>query len=645
HEPWALDAAVTHIDTLPPDRAARVLWGIGHAFNDAGQPLPDPLIDAAARLINRVEYAQKFRLYDQLAQLGAGEDPRVRAALHGVLDDPDDRRFVQAVEFYDANFLWLRDAVPADAWLRWAVLLSRSSAPQSQLRAAQLLGDMPERIHDAVLPEALARLANSTNASVRGEALDAAAGYARVADDPIPYEQVLIALTEDANETLARRAWITLGLLNPLSGFSADWRSAEPAIAEAMLWAVLKTNPDHTKPALEAMETEGYRAAGTFALNHWRQPLGPPSEEHLVLQHVAALDPAQYETAINRQIHVTKQYLHGEWTVLPDALFSAEAEWSIHYPRLWAAMNWVTTYPPAPPYDGSEASQTGLIAHLDGYLHHGSPVAWDHLDEINADWPDIAVLLASVFVQDEPITLYGDSFNADAAAARDLAIIAALYSRETEQWIDQALRDRRESMLLSAALLAGMTDIRPALIEGDSPPDLSAQDLLAMPDAQLADLGLRRVDALTTLLDIAETAPDRDDRYEQIAMLKLALWMRGDLADDFIPEAEAMLEDDRLPTSTVLMCLLHMQRPAALYYLFDPPAGSEQELDLYDLFVNQRWWHVFSRLVPDRDLDLWLWGDPGAQAFQFEVMRQWVQANRWRLENGWWPGPTDAAGE
>ncbi|MFI4860470.1 MAG: hypothetical protein ACIAXF_07300, partial [Phycisphaerales bacterium JB063] len=47
HEPWALDAAVTHIDTLPPDRAARVLWGIGHAFNDAGQPLPDPLIDAA----------------------------------------------------------------------------------------------------------------------------------------------------------------------------------------------------------------------------------------------------------------------------------------------------------------------------------------------------------------------------------------------------------------------------------------------------------------------------------------------------------------------------------------------------------------------------------------------------------------------
>jgi hypothetical protein len=634
-------AAYRRISSLPPEQAAELFWVLGQSLTRDGKPLPVIETRLGAALLERSDFANKFVVYNQLQQLGVGQDATVLAALATALDDPDDHRFQQAVAFYDSRFLWLRDHVPADAWLRWAVLLSRSDAALTQLRSAELLGDMPDALDDPRVAEGLAHLAGSDNPTVRGAVLDSAAGYGRVADDPVPYEQVLIALTEDDNETLARRAWITLGLLNPLSGFRADWRSVEPAIAEAMLWAAVKTNPDRPDPALEAMRTESYKAAGTLALNEWQQTgFTPPLEEHIIIKEVVELDPQQHRPAVNRAIHVAKQYLYGEWNVIEPYLLGRD-DWNAKADLYYAAI-WTCSWPSAPSAEPLENYDRRLVAHLEGYLHHGSPIAGNRLEEINPDWPILAVLLAAIFHDNESPVLYQDVFLSTAASSRDLAVIASVESSGTESFINEQLRSRQTEAVLASALLAGMTGFQPHFIEGAATQDRSFDELLALSDADLADLGLRRADALTTLLHIAETAPDREDRHEQIALLKLALWMRGDLGDGFIPEAEAMLEDDRLPTSTVLMCLLHMQRPAALYYLFDHPdaATGAPPLDLYDLFVNQRWWHVFSRLVPDTDLDLWLWGDPGAQAFQFEVMRQWVQVNRWRLEAGWWPGAT-----
>ncbi|XAL99465.1 hypothetical protein OT109_18035 [Phycisphaeraceae bacterium D3-23] len=637
-------AAVRRINTLPPERATELLWALGQSYRNNDEQVPILVIGAGRSLIDRVDFTQKFVVYDRLVQLGVGENQIVLNSLHRVLDDPDDRRFIQAVEFYDAKFLWLRESVPADAWLRWAVLLSHSTAPQSQLRAANLLGDFPDRVNAPDLAAGLARLAQSDNPTVRGKTLDVAAGYAMLADDPVPYEQVLITLTTDENETLARRAWITLGLINPLSGFSADWRSVKPTIAEAMLWAVVKTNPDHLLPAFDAMETDGYRAAGTLALCQRRRQFAGVQQEDVAIKAIVDAGPEADEVALWRAILVSRDYDNGEFTAIEPYLVRPSA--TAAQPHLHFAGRWVSgrIFPP----DDLEAPyfEQRLLAYLEGLLHHAYIGQRVDMFEVDPNWPTIARLAGGLLKSDESPTLYRDVFAAYTSPARDLAVYAAAESADTLGFINESLRSRQTEAVLAAAILAGMTKSTPVLIEGlatESTNDLSAEELRAMTDAQLADLGLKPVDALTTLLDIAETAPDHEDRYEQIALLKLALWMRGDLGDDFIPEAEAMLEDDRLPTSTVLMCLLHMHRPAALYYLFDNPAGAgDTQLDLYDLFVTQRWWHVFSRLVPDPDLDLWLWGDPGAQSFQFEVMRQWVQVNRWRLEAGWWPGGPEA---
>ncbi|MEM9416682.1 MAG: hypothetical protein AAGA29_14570 [Planctomycetota bacterium] len=660
-EPWALDAAVDHIDTLEPGRATRVLWGVGNAFLEAGTPLPDPLIDAGQRLIERAEYKQKFVIYDQLAQLGAGEDPQIIQALNSVLKDPDDRRFIQAVEFYDANFLWLREMVPTEAWQRWGVLLSHSTAPQSQLHAAKLLGDLVECVNAPDLPPAFARLVQSDNAAVRGEVLDAVAGYARIADDPVPYEQVLITLTQDANETIARRAWITLGLLNPLSGFSADWRSVEPTIAEAMLWAAVKTNPDRPEPAVEALadldlseqallalalaprfelnlleatwESAGYELRRLEAPSHiaqWRALLALHETQErwrefgmYVLFSSSPLDKALRDIEGDPPAELLRAYL--------DLLYAASYRLNSHFGR----------------HHSETLSEAQLLllqlSAVEGACY--APASYgpslDNMPYQNRFAVLVGVLLGVV---EGGLSDLRQQVNLDTSTYRDLFALAA--ALEDHAAIHPLVRSPLPAQQRTGVIAAGLASDRPQLIDGVTAefarayPWLDADALHSLPNFKLEEFGLARVDALTTLLEVAETAPDRDDRYEQIALLKLALWMRGDLGDDFIPQAEAMLADELLPTSTVLMCLLHMQRPAALFYLFDNPdaASGEPPIDLYDLFVNQRWWHVFSRLVPDADLDLWLWGDPGAQAFQFEVMRQWVQVNRWRLEAGWWPG-------
>src|SRR5690606_10789298 len=113
----------------------------------------------------------------------------------------------------------------------------------------------------------------------------------------------------------------------------------------------------------------------------------------------------------------------------------------------------------------------------------------------------------------------------------------------------------------------------------------------------------------------------------------LALWMRGDLGDDFTPQAEAMLLDPKLPTSTVLLALLAKHRPIALEYLFGDLV--QPNPDLRQLFISERFWHVFRRFVKTDDLDLWLWGDPAAQDFQLEAMRQWYWVNRFEISDFW----------
>lgn len=520
-------------------RAADLLLAvaISHASReDVDEPtIPDSVIDAIAPLMRKLEPTQAIGLYDNLVQI-EGINPITTAQnLLNSLKPEDDAELLLVVDLLDTRLLWSKWWVPQDLWIRWLSALTKSDSELTQAQTAKRLGELPDAMNDPRVSAALAALSQSKHETVRNTALKAIAGYALLAKDPTEYEQMLFQLGEDANPIIARRAWLVVGHVNPLSGFAVNWRDAEPGVAKAILWSAAMTSPETPTAVWQAYDNAATRA--------------------LSLQALAILDDSESKQRLDNAID-------------------------------------------RPTAEAIDMDPDRVIAFLS-----------------NAEVPSDVMAFACVSLRSS--------------------------GRDTAELIDRLVRMSQPKPRLLGALLAAMKGAKPTLITGDfetllkRSPDVSVDALHAMTDDELAAMGLSRVDALSALLDAAASAPPSANRSVEAKLMQLAMWVRGDLGDDFTPRAEAMLLDDELPTATVLMCLLHKQRPIALDYLLGDLVTPQP--NLHELFVQQRYWHVFRQFVDTSDMTLWLWGDPEAQAFQLEAMRQWYAVNRWRIADGWWP--------
>ena len=529
--------------------------------------------------------------------------------------------------------------------MRWLVILVDSESELTQAQTAKRLGELPKAADDPRVTTALKSLSTSKYETVRNIVLHQVAGYAAIAKDPTDYEQIIFTLGEDENKIIARRAWMIVGHLKPQSGFAVNWRDADPFVAEAMLWAAVKTNPDSDRVAIQALKTDGYEAAGALALNEWRRPPIPVSDADLIFQQLIKTQNERGMKVALRCILASKDYINAEAGVIEPYGYEPIDDPQLaplHLAGNWVAAALAPKYDPTKPFSASE-----LTAHLEGLFEHGdNGSAARDLLEPDENWPVFASLLAAVH-QIEGIDLDAlvGGIPLDQPVLLDLFTLALTHAED--EVLDRFIRSSHPQMVTMAAIAAVMKGYQPRLIEGANAafirkhPDLTNKQIRAMTDAELSELGLSRIDALPALVDAAEAAPPSANRSVEEKLLKLALWMRGDLGDDFTPTAEGMLSDEEVPTSTVLMCLLHKQRPVALDYLFGNHTTSPP--DLYKLFIQERYWHVFRRFVDASDLTLWLWGDAEAQAFQLEAMRQWYAVNRWKIEQGWWPAPESDA--
>ncbi len=132
--------------------------------------------------------------------------------------------------------------------------------------AAQLAATLPSYADDTTLRNVLDRLIDDPEADVRFNAMAAAAELHGAAGEPVFYERLIATRTKDAEAKIARHAWI-----DPAEGFVADWRAAPPQVAEAILWAATRTNPDRPSAALAALTDTTVdprvRAAAAYALS------------------------------------------------------------------------------------------------------------------------------------------------------------------------------------------------------------------------------------------------------------------------------------------------------------------------------------------------------------------------------------------
>lgn len=191
-----------------------------------------------------------------------------------------------------------------------------------------------------------------------------------------------------------------------------------------------------------------------------------------------------------------------------------------------------------------------------------------------------------------------------------LHLIDTLPEAEVADLARSLLLDFDADTRFAGAVLAGLADLRPQTVTGDTTalaellrddPALTVEDLLKHTDAQLAELGLRRVDALTHA--IATT-----DDPQQRLRLQLGEYLR---TPSIYPFATAITRDPA-NASTYLLAALHRPPPPpppesdprfAFHTLFPPIHRTTADLESWagntrSLLTDAGWWPVLNRYLP-----------------------------------------------
>lgn len=531
--------------------------------------------------LNSTDDAARQRAFGAITQ-HARDDERLRTDALAQLKHLDDPAFLDLQSALDLAGLWSRDVVPPDAWLRWLTLMAGDASTSARIAAAQQLANLPDYAGDPRVHRALALLLTDADAAVRHHALITAIVLTHAANSNA-HERLIVARTADPHPAIARRAWIALGLINPTSGVRANWRSAPPEVAIALLWASLQTNPAAPGPAIEALDAPqadpSTRAAAAYALAQSDTPEAAAALQQIIEQADLATLNAPALVRLWR-------------AVLAVPLNDTSRE------TLAALAARIRTLPPP--------AQEDLAPVLAAAYHRVPSLAL-----LRSDSPPAILRLAAVEASlgadlrwpiepSDPILLQliatAASPDADLAAAR-----AALLSD------DAALRD------VACVLLAEH-------VAADRLAPLIS-DLLIADDNRARMSGALLVGLTGQHLDLLRKQTAAEDDWAVQTMMRLALYMQGQL-----PEVEheipALLARNDLPRETILLALLHRDPPRALRRLF--PLDPQVPSDLLPLLDQRRWWHVLQQYLPDDAPPLWLWADTQLQDFQLEVLHTWL---------------------
>ncbi len=537
----------------------------------------------------------------------AQNDPAVLQAAIRHLDIPDQSNFLQLVNALDRAGQWRRPPIPDTAWLRWIAIMGNDPSAEAKIMATQLVADLSSLADHPLLADLLKQWFDDANPDVRYNALIAAAELAGIARNRHSYETLIAAATGDQESEIARHAWILLGLLDPSSGISADWRGQRPEVAAAILWATTRTNPDHPQPAIEAVTDASVepaiRAAAVYALHQSDSPtardalidLIPPSVDQVNDQN----QPLIWRAILSLNVQNVRSNDRAQTAI--EAFLASALSADLEDPRLAPLILSATLR--VPRWGGQDLvnvlhsnTQTLLdeplvtLAVLEG-LEQGRTAI-----QIPDPMPDLLRWAAVAVMKNPSPADLRYVFASPRPAMRDLACLVAAQRfspQQNEALAASLLTDFNDDAKCSGAILAGLTGSQPKLLA-------------------------------------------KKQRHEDIwhvqQVMALGMWMQGQALPngvDIEQLAPNLLLRPDVPTTTVLLAMLHKGHPAAMDYLLNPKG--EERLSLTQLFDQSRWWYVLrSYLPPDAPL-FWVWGDPDLAQFQVDVLRDWYLLARHRL--------------
>ena len=541
--------------------------------------------------LTSTELSQRERAINYLIRLGPDNERVQRAAIRK-LKIQDQKIFLQIVAALDRAGLWNRCTVPTDSWLRWMQHLAVDKDPAARILAARSISTLNHLATNQRVQTLIAALTDDPVADVRYNALVAAAVMAGATQGHESYGRSIARLTNDLQPAIARHAWIMAGLLSlqikPTLNYDTD-----PEVAEAMLWATVQANPSNTEFALGVLDDSAaknsIREAAVYALT-WSDASKAMHAIHELAQTKPRLINQENLVAIWRAVLGVKSDNIAEqaYLKLSHAMDFSPTAW---LPLIELAATYRAPNPPVDRPDHQNESDLLLtLAALEGLRDRRIQFS------ISNPNPSEQVQLAATAVSFNPDPAEIEPlFHSLHPTMRDGACLVATQRFSKTQntaLIRSLLNNFDDRAKMSGAIVSGLTGLHSELLQQRS---------------------------------------EVEDVPTVALVMRLGLWMQGRLAK-LDKSVEALLTRDDLPTTTILLAMLHRGgrfTPAALDYLLNP--HGEPQFDLIELLDQLRWWYVLKPYLPSGAPPLWVWSDPGLEDFQVDVLRDWYLINRNRL--------------
>jgi hypothetical protein len=592
-------------------------------------------------------------------QMATRDEKEYELLITGVKDRltvENDRAFIEMVVMLDQLGRWARSDVSIDAWIRWLSIVATESDGEARFLAAQHLADMPEHAGDNRVIKVFESLIDDEDPNVRYNVLVTSAEMYRAvltksnATAAKRYAAAVQSRLDDDNEQVKRHAWLFASFIDevellPFGNAICSYHD----VAEAATWAY-QTKSDISEELLEgfAVGVEARTAAQFFL------PYATAVGHNLpdLIRVANLLTPSDPQS-------VTKDTQLGNWRALLSLPFLK------HSTRK--------------PDDPSIPNSSGTIVTLDKNIQ---AVTDFFLACTKADYDNDLIrplMLACI---------YRDAKLLASAKGKDGSLTSLVSDPSAILAMWEGAADQREAGTGKAIPLPVPSDFGAALrlaalraVTKPQPADfipVLISEVEHIRDAACI-IAIERLtkEQIAQLVRMLWRAPSPDDKpdtpvyrfnhYAKMSgailcgltgvesqllqqsvqdfskttwpvtqVMQIALWMQDlptPTIKDIDTHVEHLLLHDQMPTSTVLLALLHKRKALALDYLLTPRGDLNE--DLFTLVDRFRWWTVLKHYLPKDAPPFWVWADPDLQRFQLEVLRDWYVIHRYEMRSGW----------
>lgn len=516
---------------------------------------------------------------------------------------------------------WSPETANPALYNRWLATLAGVPGDDTRIYAINMIRTRPRAGDYAELGAVLLRMTADPVPAVRLTALRAAAEWAKEGTQATAFAAAIQAAASDKDESVAREAWIMLGLLSVAPPVPEHLERTPFKVSEAMFVTLVKAHP-HDAPLLRQLaaileQNDAQAASAAHALANTDDPIARDAIFRLLEKKAGPLtrQMAQWRVLSEGSPEQARLFLDRTPGISP--LTDAAAFAAKRHPG-----------PAGTSGLADDAAKRHRLAALEG-LPQASTSVDMHEEEYGLAYLAAAKAEkdpAKVIAHLRPLLCSGESIWRDEACW--LAAQRLTKDQATELARD-LLATPGDPPKMSGAMLCGLAKVHPRRIRGGSAPFLLAHPewteakLYALTNDELARLNppLSTLDALTDNANRWANARTPGETGVLMAT-RLGLALRGDKPMD----AGSLLFERDIPHSTVLLAML-VQKP---HDAFDALLGDDVRVPFsrQDLLVKWRYGELLAAFLPADAPRIGGWADLHLQSLQLEQLRAWWRINK-----------------